>query len=158
MLGQLNDKQIEDLLKRQVTGRIACTEDNVPYIVPVNYVFDGNKIISHSTAGKKIDIMRKNPRVCFQVDDIQDIFNWQSVIALGWFQEITTMSEKELAMTAITNRLTLFTERPTQHPSHGLAENAEDIATKLELIFYKIELVNKTGRFERNFPNFPSRL
>ncbi|WP_448104480.1 pyridoxamine 5'-phosphate oxidase family protein [Pedobacter panaciterrae] len=152
MLGELNDKQIEDLLKRQVTGRIACTAANVPYIVPVNYIFDGNQIISHSTAGKKIDIMRNNPRVCFQVDEIQDIFNWQSVIALGWFQEIIAMSEKEQAMNAITNRLMLFTEKPTQYPSHGLAENQEDIGTKLKLIFYKIVLVSKTGRYERNSP------
>lgn len=150
MLGELDDKEIEDLLKRQVTGRIACTEDHIPYIVPVNYAYDGNQIISHSTGGKKIDIMRKNPRVCFQVDEINNIFNWKSVIALGRFEEITTMPEKEQAMSVINNRLILFAQKPTQQPSHGLAGNEEDIGTKLELILYKIILINKTGRYERS--------
>jgi nitroimidazol reductase NimA-like FMN-containing flavoprotein (pyridoxamine 5'-phosphate oxidase superfamily) len=152
MLGELNEKQIEDLLKRQVTGRVACTQDDVPYIVPVNYVFDGKQIISHSTPGKKNDIMRKNPRVCFQVDEIKNIFNWQSVIAWGRFEEITDMPGKEQAMMAITHRIMPFAEKSTDHASHGLAEKEEDIGTRLDLILYRIVLVDKTGRFERNSP------
>jgi nitroimidazol reductase NimA-like FMN-containing flavoprotein (pyridoxamine 5'-phosphate oxidase superfamily) len=150
MLGKLNETQIEALLKRQVTGRIACTDAGVPYIVPVNYVYDGKQVIGHSTMGKKMEIMRKNPRVCFQVDDIKTIFNWQSVIAWGRFEEITDITEKEQAMMAITHRLMPFAEKPAHHPSHGLAEKEEDIGTKLDLILYKIVLVNKTGRFERS--------
>jgi nitroimidazol reductase NimA-like FMN-containing flavoprotein (pyridoxamine 5'-phosphate oxidase superfamily) len=150
MLGELNEKQIEALLKRQVTGRIGCTEAGVPYIVPVNYVYDGKQILSHSTPGKKIDMMRKNPRVCFQVDEIANIFNWQSVIAWGRFEEINDMHEKELAMMALTHRIIPFAEKPGNHPSHGLAENEEDMGTKLDLILYKIVLIGKTGRFERS--------
>ena len=87
MLGELNEQQIEDMLATQVTGRIACNFNGIPYIAPVNYVYDGKQIISHSTPGKKIDMMRKNPRICFQVDEIKSIFNWQSVIAWGRFEE-----------------------------------------------------------------------
>ncbi|QEC79247.1 pyridoxamine 5'-phosphate oxidase family protein [Mucilaginibacter ginsenosidivorax] len=150
MLGKLNEMQMEELLKKQVTGRIACTDAGVPYIVPVNYVYDGKQVIGHSTMGKKIEMMRKNPRVCFAVDDIKTIFNWQSVIAWGRFEEITDIAEKEQAMMAITHRLMPFAEKPANHPSHGLSEREDDIGTKLDLILYKIVLVNKTGRFERN--------
>jgi len=150
ILGELNEKQVDDLLKQQVTGRIACTDGEVPYIVPVNYVYNGKNILSHSTAGKKIDMMRKNPRVCFQVDEIKNIFNWQSVIAWGRFEEITDMDEKEQAMMALTHRLMPFAEKPANHPSHALAENEDDIGTKLNLIIYKIVLIGKTGRFERS--------
>ncbi|TBO43633.1 pyridoxamine 5'-phosphate oxidase family protein [Pedobacter kyonggii] len=45
MLGELNDRQIENLLSSQITGRIACSNDGVPYIVPINYYLDGEKIL-----------------------------------------------------------------------------------------------------------------
>src|SRR5476651_866661 len=118
MLGALTEEQTENLLKRQVTGRIACTDNGIPYIVPINYVYDGKHIISHAAPGKKIQMMRKNPMVCFQADDIRYIFNWQSVIAWGRFEEITDMDEKEQAMQAIIHRIMPFAVKPTNHPSH----------------------------------------
>ena len=148
MLGELNAKQVEDLLKQQVTGRIACSDNGTPYIVPVNYVYDGTQIYGHCTAGKKIDIMRKNPKVCFQVDEIRTIFNWQSVLAWGRFEELVDMAEKERAMQAIRHRLMPFSEKPADHPSHGFSAKEEDIWAKVPLILYKIVLINKTGRYE----------
>jgi nitroimidazol reductase NimA-like FMN-containing flavoprotein (pyridoxamine 5'-phosphate oxidase superfamily) len=149
MLGELNEIQIENLLKQQVTGRIACQADGTPYIVPVNYFYDGTHIFSHSSLGKKIEIMRKNPKVCFQVDDIKNIFTWQSVIAWGRFEEITDMSEKEQVMQGLIHRIMPFSINPKDHPSHGITERENDIATKIELIIYKITLIKKTGRFEK---------
>ena len=150
MLGELNEAQIEDLLKKQITGRIGSTDGILPYIVPINYVYNGKAIISHSAPGKKIDMMRKNPRVCFQVDDIKSIFNWKSVVAWGRFEEITDMAEKEQAMMLLNKSIMPLIEKPADHPSHGIAEDEEDVGTRLELILYKIVLVTKTGRFEHH--------
>ncbi|MBT2560664.1 pyridoxamine 5'-phosphate oxidase family protein [Pedobacter sp. ISL-68] len=150
MLGELNDQQIENLLNTQITGRIACSNDGVPYIVPINYYYDGEKIIAHSVAGKKISIMRKNPVVCFQVDEIKSIFNWQSVIAWGRFEEISDMEEKGNCMEALKTRIQPFSEPRPDHTSHGLATRAEDLGLLLQLIFYKIILVMKSGRFENS--------
>lgn len=148
MLGELNEQQIENLLKQQVTGRIACADDRIPYIVPVNYVYDGKKVICHSGPGKKIQMMRKNPVVCFQVDDVVNVFHWQSVVAWGRFEQITEMTEKEQAMQALTKRIMAFSTNDTNHPSHGLTEKEEDVGTKTDLILFKIVLIKKTGRFE----------
>jgi len=46
----------------------------------------------------KIDMMRKNPEVCFQTDMIENLSDWESVIAWGRFEEITDLLEKQLAM------------------------------------------------------------
>jgi uncharacterized protein len=149
MLGELNDVQIENLLKQQVIGRIACQENGVPYIVPINYFYDGTHIFCHSSLGKKIEIMRKHPNVCFEVDDIKSVFNWQSVIAVGKFEEITDMDEKERAMQGLVHRIMPFADKPKDHASHAIAENENDIATKIKLILFKIHLIKKTGRFEK---------
>src|SRR5580692_2462231 len=95
MLGELNERQIESLLKDLPIGRIGCHADGITYIVPVNYVYDGIAIYVHSAKGLKIDMMRKNPEVCFQTDAIDSLSNWVSVIAWGKFEEITDMIEKQ---------------------------------------------------------------
>jgi uncharacterized protein len=63
------------LLKELPVGRIACHADGITYIVPVNYVYDGMNLYAHSAKGMKIDMMRKNPDVCFQADAITNLKN-----------------------------------------------------------------------------------
>jgi len=67
MLGALNEDQIETLLRELPVGRIGCHADGITYIVPVNYVYDGINVYAHSANGMKIDMMRKNPEVCFRL-------------------------------------------------------------------------------------------
>jgi len=54
MLGELTNDEIEEVLKRNVLGRIGCCNDNKIYVVPVNYVYDGQHILAHSKEGLKI--------------------------------------------------------------------------------------------------------
>lgn len=148
MLGQLSDEEIESLLKRQVIGRIACHAEGNIYLVPTNYIYDGTSIISHSAKGKKIDMMRKNPEVCFEVEEIQSIFRWQTVIAWGRFEEITDSQERGRAMQGLIHKIMPMVSDPAQHPFHAISVNEYDIETKIELVLYKIILSSKTGRFE----------
>ncbi len=149
MLGALNEDQIEALLKELPVGRIGCHADGITYIVPVNYVYDGINIYAHSNKGMKIDMMRKNPDVCFQADAITNLQNWESVICWGKFEEITDMMEREHAMQKIINRVIPLMHEETAQPSHGFTDNASDVGFDMELILYKIVLNKKTGRFER---------
>jgi nitroimidazol reductase NimA-like FMN-containing flavoprotein (pyridoxamine 5'-phosphate oxidase superfamily) len=148
MLGTLDQTQIDALLKEQVTGRIACHADGTTYIVPINYVYHAPFIYTHSSNGKKIEMMRKNPDVCFEVDEIQTIFRWKSVVAWGQFEEVTDLDEKARLMQGIIHRIMPLANNPTDHPSHGITEKDSDIGDKVELIIYKIRLDKITGRFE----------
>jgi len=148
MLGKLSENQIEELLTKQVTGRLGCHANGITYIVPVNYFYRNPNIFAHSAAGRKIEMMRTNPNVCFQVDDIRSIFRWQSVIAWGRFEEITDPDEKQRAMQGLIHRLMPLAGNPADHPSHAIAEKEGDIDVEIEPIVYKIILSKKTGRFE----------
>src|SRR5687767_14894859 len=88
MEGQLTKDQIENILTSQSFGRIACTDGDQPYIVPVNYAYDGEYIYAQTNAGKKLEIMRNNPNVCFETDLITNYRSWQSVIVEGAFEEL----------------------------------------------------------------------
>lgn len=149
MLRELNDTQIETLLKDQLIGRIGCHSDDVTYIVPVNYVYDGENIYCHSTKGMKIDMMRENPSVCFEVDSIKDMTNWESVIAWGKFEEITELDVKQQVLQKLTDRITPFIFDDSVTREHGFVDDESDIGTTVELIIYKIVLDKKTGRFEK---------
>jgi nitroimidazol reductase NimA-like FMN-containing flavoprotein (pyridoxamine 5'-phosphate oxidase superfamily) len=149
MLGELNKEQIEELLKELPVGRIGCHADGITYIVPVNYVYDGINLYAHSAKGMKIDMMRKNPDVCFQTDAIDSLSNWKSVVAWGRFEEITDMLEKQLAMQKIIDKIMPLMNDETAQPSHGFTSEASDVGDELELILYKIILNKKTGRFEK---------
>jgi nitroimidazol reductase NimA-like FMN-containing flavoprotein (pyridoxamine 5'-phosphate oxidase superfamily) len=150
MLGKLNEDQQEELLKTQLLGRIGCSADGITYIVPVNYLYKSPYIYAHSASGMKISLMRKNPEVCFEVDKVENYFNWQSVICWGTFEEITDMHGMEDAMQLLINRIEPFmSQMDDAHPSHGFANRESDIGTEKELILYRIKLNNKTGRFEQ---------
>lgn len=149
MLGELNEEQIEDLLMSLPVGRIGCHADGVTYIVPINYVYDGTSVYAHSAKGMKIDMMRKNPEVCFQADAIDNLTNWESVICWGKFQEITDMQEKQDTMQKLIDRVMPLMRGNMAQPSHGFTSNASDVGGVVELILYKIVLTKKTGRFEK---------
>ena len=147
MLGKLNETQIEALLTSQVTGRLGCVADDRQYIVPVNYYYKNGTIYSHSAAGTKIDMMRKNPNVCFQVDEISSIFRWRSAILWGVFEEITESEKKHQVMQGITHRLMPLVTSPTGHPSHGITSTEADLQN-LQIIVYKITITEQSGKFE----------
>lgn len=55
--------------------------------------------------GKKIDALRANPRVCPQVDEIKEPYNWRSVIAYGTFEEVSDEETRESNLTKLYSRL-----------------------------------------------------
>ncbi|MCO5948618.1 pyridoxamine 5'-phosphate oxidase family protein [Mucilaginibacter flavidus] len=148
MLRELNNIQIEALLKDQLIGRIGCHVAGVTYIVPINYVYDGVNIYCHSAKGMKIDMMRENPEVCFEVDSIKDITNWQSVILWGKFEEITELDEKRKVLQKLIDRVNPYILDDSVTREHCFVDDESDVGTTVELIMYKINVQKKTGRFE----------
>ena len=116
--------------------------------MPVNYVYDGTNIYCHSAKGMKIDMMRQNPEICFEVDKIKDMTDWQSVIAWGRFEEITGIAEQQKVLQQLTDRITPYIIDDSVTREHGFVDNESDIGTTVELIMYKIIVDKKTGRFE----------
>jgi nitroimidazol reductase NimA-like FMN-containing flavoprotein (pyridoxamine 5'-phosphate oxidase superfamily) len=101
MLGELNTQQIRNILSSQVLGRLGCTDGKQSYIVPVTYSYDGEYIYGQSNEGTKLAILRKNNQVCFEVDIMTDMANWQSVIALGNFEELAGMRQRKRGISCL---------------------------------------------------------
>jgi nitroimidazol reductase NimA-like FMN-containing flavoprotein (pyridoxamine 5'-phosphate oxidase superfamily) len=85
------------LIHSRRTGRLGCCKDNRPYVVPVHYVCSGALIFSFSMPGQKLDFMRSNPNVCFQVDHIERNDKWKCVVIEGIFHEFSSAEDKQHA-------------------------------------------------------------
>ena len=87
MLGDLTPEEIERLLRSEAIGRIGCYGFGRPYVVPVTYAYDGVAVYCHSREGLKLRMMRNHPTVCFEVDRVEGVSDWQSVISSGRTRE-----------------------------------------------------------------------
>ena len=87
---------ITGLLNRAQVGRIATVSpDGAPYVVPVNFAFEEDRIYFHcALEGMKLDYLRANPKVGFEADELIELYSsperpcfcgchYRSVIARG---------------------------------------------------------------------------
>jgi nitroimidazol reductase NimA-like FMN-containing flavoprotein (pyridoxamine 5'-phosphate oxidase superfamily) len=144
MIGQLSAADVEAFLHSETLARIGCHANGRTYVVPVTYVYDGQGIISYSADGLKLWMMRENPEVCVEVDRVETLASWRSVIASGTFKELSGD-----AATQGLQRLSEHLQRAAPGPiSHGLDPHAASLNVKRFLV-YRIDLAAKSGRFER---------
>ncbi|MGI8401146.1 MAG: pyridoxamine 5'-phosphate oxidase family protein [Gemmatimonadaceae bacterium] len=84
-LGALEPPKCEELLKRNDVGRLAFSFQDRVGIIPVHYVYDAGWIYGRTEPEWKLIPILRNRRVAFEVDEIQGMFSWQSVIVHGSF-------------------------------------------------------------------------
>ena len=142
MLGTLTPEEIDEVLRTEAVGRIGCCAFGRPYVVPITYAYDGMAVYAHSREGLKLRAMRSNPSVCFEVDRMEDLSEWRSVIAMGTFSELKER-EAELAMQLLRRRLAPLVASETS-VSDGLPH-----PSGMPWSVFRIVLGERTGRFER---------
>jgi uncharacterized protein len=105
MITGMTTSECLGLLEAEHMGRLACTHDQQPYIVPISYAARPDIIYCLATPGRKIQWMRLNPLVCLQIDRIVSRFDWQSVVVFGRYEEIPDdkahAPEREIAWEAL---------------------------------------------------------
>jgi uncharacterized protein len=148
MLGQLTIDQINNILSSQVVGRLACSDGDQPYIVPVTFCYDGKDIYGQTNEGTKLEILRKNPNVCFETDRITDMRNWQSVIVYGEFEELTN-TETAKARSILFDRVFPLLTSSTIHTHEHEVTTELDDSSRVKYLMYRIKIQKITGRFEK---------
>ena len=148
MLGHLNDTQINNILSSQAVGRLACTDGKKPYIVPVTYTYNGKYIYGQTNEGTKLKMLRKNPNVCFEVDMMMDMRNWQSVIVYGKFEELKNEQAKKARDILFGRVFSLMTSSTIHAHEHEVTEELDD-SNRVKYVMYRIKIRKVTGRFEK---------
>jgi nitroimidazol reductase NimA-like FMN-containing flavoprotein (pyridoxamine 5'-phosphate oxidase superfamily) len=139
MYGELSARQIETLLHEVGTAHLGCFDGDRPYVVPVSYLYDGTYVYGYTRDGKKLRAMRARPLVCVQVERIDGITNWQSVVAWGTFEELAGPEAAEAQQHFASRFLPLLGGAPIQR-AHGMERWGG--------VLYRIALTTKSGRCE----------
>ncbi len=150
MIGNLTNEQIKEVLEDNVWGHLGCNDGLNTYVYPLNYLYDGSRYITcHSQEGFKVQVMRKNNRVCFQVDEMKNHTNWKSVMVLGEYQEVQDEQEYYYAMKAFADRR-LFLKKSESALLLRINEQGTNMQVKNESrpVIYRILIDEKKGRYE----------
>jgi nitroimidazol reductase NimA-like FMN-containing flavoprotein (pyridoxamine 5'-phosphate oxidase superfamily) len=105
-------KIIDDIIRRCQVCRLAMCDDGQPYIVPLNFGYDGSFLYFHAALeGRKIDIIKRNNRVGFEFDILHDIVTakracdfsakYESVIGSGTAEILDDLDAKKEALELI---------------------------------------------------------
>ncbi|MCD4717591.1 MAG: pyridoxamine 5'-phosphate oxidase family protein [Desulfobacterales bacterium] len=126
---EINDKEeIETILKKATVMRIALVNGDMPYIVPVAFGYKDDVIYFHSSRkGMKMDIIRKNNNICFEVEtDVALVegqkpcdfnFEYRSVIGFGTAHILESDEEKRKGFDVL---MTHYADPPFEYKPQGL--------------------------------------
>ncbi len=153
--------EVEELLSNTLVGRLGTCSDNIPYITPVNYIYDNNKIYFHSAhEGRKIENIKSNQQVCFEIDKIISIIpgmrmpcgstaEYKSVIIFGNIRVVVDVDEKTVALNKLIEKYAPEAPR-LPHPSEAaertnvLVIDVKEITAKHSPIGKKV-VIRPTG-------------
>ena len=105
-------QEIEAIITNSQVCRLGLALDGQPYVIPVNFAYAARTLYIHSAReGKKLDILKQNPRICVEFDcdhelvQGQNACDWgmkyRSVIAFGQADFLTAPDEKRNALLLI---------------------------------------------------------
>ncbi|MGG3639984.1 pyridoxamine 5'-phosphate oxidase family protein [Bacillus gobiensis] len=110
-----DEEKIQSFLNHARVGYLGLAQKEQPYVVPLNYVWWQGKIYFHGAdTGRKIDMIKENPQVCFTVsEEYGTIANpvpaktdtaYMSVMAFGKAHHVTDLTEATEAMQQLLNK------------------------------------------------------
>ena len=144
-------EEMDDIVRGSHVCRIALAMDNMPYIVPVSFGYDGESIYIHTAKeGKKINYFKNNNNVCFEFERNVKLFrdqsnackwtfSYESVIGFGKIYELESFGQRENGLNKIMSQYSgkewVFGEDPLKN-----------------IRVWKIEITSMTGKRSIKLP------
>lgn len=142
---QISDRIIIDHIIRSCpVCRLGLSYDDQPYIVPLCFGYDGRALYFHgATEGRKIDMIKKNSKVCFEFDIPGKIITgdqackwgmlYESVIGFGTAMILERLELKTAGLNHIMDRYS--------HETWTFPENMLD-----KTIVVRVEIAEISGK------------
>jgi nitroimidazol reductase NimA-like FMN-containing flavoprotein (pyridoxamine 5'-phosphate oxidase superfamily) len=134
--------EVDEFVRGEVVARIGCHARGLTYVVPVAYAWRDGALYGFSHEGMKLELMRENPRVCVEIDRVEHLGSWTSVIAWGTFEELRGAAADEGAAIAASRLGSLIADQESRR-------RLEDALRKEPVpVIYRIRIDEMTGRVE----------
>ncbi|NLJ44932.1 MAG: pyridoxamine 5'-phosphate oxidase family protein [Bacteroidales bacterium] len=141
-------KEIEKVFESADVCRIAFADNNVPYIVTMNFGysgFDSPVLYFHcASEGKKLEMIRKNNNVCFEVDTDHELYGgpgacdfgmkYRSVVGWG---KMTIVTDEQDKIKGLDHIMSHYSEKT------GFTYERSTLSRMLVL---KLEITRMTGK------------
>jgi nitroimidazol reductase NimA-like FMN-containing flavoprotein (pyridoxamine 5'-phosphate oxidase superfamily) len=126
-----NRAEIDAMIAGSEIVRLALSQSDEPYLVPLSFGYDGDAIYVHTARkGKKVEYFEANGRVCFEFerdvrfvrgngDACEATFSYETVIGYGTIREIVAPDDKDYALRQITCH---YMAAPPDFPDNGVSK------------------------------------
>lgn len=139
-----NQQIINEILTKSQICRVALDDSEFPYIVPFNYGYRDNIFYFHSAKeGKKIALIKKNNKVCFEIEYYSEILKfgqsckwgtkYRSIIGYGTIEIISDFEEKKKGLDII-----------MEH--NGKMDNAYNEQSVNEIVVLKLTILSLSAK------------
>lgn len=136
---------IEEIIRKAEILRVAFSNNQKPYIVPVNFGYHKNTFYFHcANKGKKLDMIRLNPNVAFELEGKVELIKgdvpckftmaYESVMGLGTASIVEETQEKIIGLNHIMN----------QYSDEVTLKYKKDMVDRIVIV--KIEVNEMTGK------------
>lgn len=143
MIREMTHNECIAMIAGQRLARLACAGNGVPYVVPVCYAYSGNRLYAFTMPGRKLDMLRANPRACLLVDALETKQRWKSVVVDAVFHELPDSDElhheRLKAWSLLAEDFDWWEPgalRPRQQPTVAMSPH----------VFFELEIITVSGR------------
>ena len=142
---EIKDREVIDaIIRRCQVCRLGLSDGEEPYIVPLCFGYDGEALYFHcAPEGRKMDILRRNNRVCFEFDIPEGMreaeqgcrwgIKYRSVIGFGTAEMVDDKEGKRRALEIV---MAQYSDKEYTFP--------DDVVTKTAVI--KVVIARVTGK------------
>jgi nitroimidazol reductase NimA-like FMN-containing flavoprotein (pyridoxamine 5'-phosphate oxidase superfamily) len=136
--------QIDAIIRRSQVCRLGLSDQGQPYVVPLCFGYDGRALYFHcAPEGRKLDILRRNNKVCFEFDLVEGMIEadqgcdwgirYQSVIGSGIAHLVEDVKDKQNALSLV---MAQYSQRNFSLPPEMVSRSA----------VVRIEIESLTGK------------
>jgi nitroimidazol reductase NimA-like FMN-containing flavoprotein (pyridoxamine 5'-phosphate oxidase superfamily) len=82
---ELSRDEIEETITRNRVGRLAFSFHDRVDIQPIHYIYERGWLYGRTSEGEKIYTLKHNQWIAFEIDEVNDLFDWRSIVIHGSF-------------------------------------------------------------------------
>jgi nitroimidazol reductase NimA-like FMN-containing flavoprotein (pyridoxamine 5'-phosphate oxidase superfamily) len=99
---QMTSAEAMELLSDGMVAHVGVISGDEPYVTPVSYVVDGDRILFRTQPGRRFRAIADSPRVCVEVSRFDEASgDWESVVVMGSAREAKDPATGELTVTLL---------------------------------------------------------
>ncbi|MEL0456001.1 pyridoxamine 5'-phosphate oxidase family protein [Flavobacteriaceae bacterium SZ-1-7] len=150
MITKINKEACLKILADNYIGHLAYVYKNSPFVVPITYYFNSkNKsLIGYTGEGHKTTALKENNAVALEVEDIESIDNWSTVLVQGTYEELEGPDAK-FQLHKFTNGVKEIIAKKEHKEYQFIPQFSDKTHPEAPPIVYRINIEEITGKTRR---------